>query len=441
MIERDMACVVCGYALNAIDHDGRVTFEHPVTPRKDGHDPQPVPAYQHDGLYRRCHMCSTDEPLWMYRTPEIEAVSVGGNFPVTQTYSTRWNVCVRCAQLIEQDDDVTLTRRSSAAMGWRPTDPEAQILAGIHRTIVRSRERGRVLLTVGEWSPANLKAATLPKVRDRLAGLFHGPVEMPPPLDSTETRGLLAGGLDQARLYWIDSEFTALVAEVLADLPTTAVTDRIVPAGSGLLAWSQPIDRRHRIAAASWAPQPTGWHVVCYRSLGLDLPSTAMETVRREVGWLVPVHAAHLSREAVVNGNDLLAGLVATWLIIAQQLTQGEPTRVDSSIRKAYARARREPPEVRLIRIKAPSAQSRSAETTKVRTSTGRAKPDHRYWVSAHERNQAYGPGRSLRKKLDIDPFLKGPEDAPIRASTTVRILGSTRVRRAADEQPPTNDG
>ncbi|MDG4834840.1 hypothetical protein O7627_36850 [Solwaraspora sp. WMMD1047] len=437
MIERDMACAVCGYALNAIDHDGRVTFEHPVTPRKDGHDPQPIPAYQHDDLYRRCHMCSTDEPLWVYRTPEIDAVSVGGTFPVTQTYSTRWNACARCAQLIEQDDDVTLTRRSSAAMGWRPTDLEAQILAGIHRTIVRTREPGRVLLTVGEWEPANLKAATLPKVRDRLAGLFRGPVELPTPLDNRETRGLLAGGLDQARLYWIDAEFTSLVAEVLADLPNTAVTDRIVPAGSGLLTWSNPIDRRHRIAAVSWAPQPTGWHVVCYRSLGLDLPSTAMETVRREVGWLVPVHATHLSREAVVNGDDPLAGLIATWLTIAQQLTQGEATRVDSSIRKAYARAHRELPEVRLVGIKPASSPPRRTGPATTHTPGGRAKPDHRYWVGAHTRNQAYGPGRSLRKEIAIDPFLKGPQDAPIKASTTVRILGTTRAQRSEDESPP----
>ncbi|WP_239152888.1 hypothetical protein [Virgisporangium aurantiacum] len=34
MIERDMACAVCGHALIAIDHDGQITFEHPATPSK-----------------------------------------------------------------------------------------------------------------------------------------------------------------------------------------------------------------------------------------------------------------------------------------------------------------------------------------------------------------------------------------------------------------------
>jgi len=436
MIDLDMACAVCAYALNAIDDDGTVTFEHPIVPTKD-HDPAPVPAHQLADVYRRCHMCSTDEPMWTYRTPQIEAMSVGGAHQVTQTYSTRWNVCWRCAELIEQDDHVTITRRSIAAIGWRPTGPEAQILAGIHRAIVLTREPGRTLLTTGAWSPAPLKAPTLPKIRDRLAGLLRGPVQLPPPLDSAGLRPLLADGLDQARLYWIDPQFTTLVADVLADLPDTTITDRIVPSGSGLLAWSTPVDERHRIAAASWIPHTNGWQMVCYRSLGLKLPSADMEPVRHQIGWLIPIHVAHVPRETVVNGDDPLAALLSSWLIIAQQLTQDDAAPVDPPIRKAYARARRQPPEVRLVRIKPVSSQPRPTDTAGERPSSGRAKPAYRYWVSPHERNQAYGPGRTLRKKIDIDPFLKGPEGAPIKASTTVRILGAARTKTAHDENPP----
>jgi hypothetical protein len=440
MIERDMACAACGYALNAIDDNGQVTFQHPVTPDSE-HDLQPVPAYQVDELYRRCHFCSTGMPVWMYRGPEIEALGYRGTRPVARTYSTQWDACWSCAQLIDQDDSDTLTRRSIAVMGWRSTDPHAQILAVLHRAIVLTREPGKTLLTTGEWSPAQLKATTLPKIRDRLARLLRGPVNLPHPLDA-ERREQLADGLDQAGLYWIDPQFTALVAEVLEDLPNTAITDRIIPKrkGSGLLVWSTPVDQRHRIAAASWTPHPDGWHMVCYRSIGADLPPTAIETVRHEIGWLIPIHVAHVPHEALVNGSDPLAGLVASWLIIAQQLTQDEPAPVDPPIRKAYARARRQPPEVRLIRIKPTRAEPRPAEPASERTPTGRAKPDHRYWVSAHPRNQAYGPGRALRKEIDIDPFLKGPEGAPIRASTTVRILGSARTHHPKDKHPPAND-
>jgi hypothetical protein len=165
-----------------------------------------------------------------------------------------------------------------------------------------------------------------------------------------------------------------------------------------------------------------------------------MEKVRHEIGWLIPIHAIHVRRNAVVGGADPIAALVAAWLIIAQQLTQDEPALVDPPIRKAYARTRRPQPEVRLVRIRPPDPGAQSIATTGGRTPTGRAKPDHRYWVSGHERNQAYGPGRSLRKKIDIDPFLKGPEDKPIKASTTVRILGSTRAGGTKNEDPPSSD-
>jgi hypothetical protein len=440
MIERDMACAVCTYALNAIDDNGTVTFEHPVAPGSSGHDPVPVPAHQLTDVYRRCHLCSVGEPVWMYRTAQIDAQSIGGRRQITETYSTQWHVCCACARFIEQDDHVSLTERSIAVMGWQPTNPSAQILAIIHRTIVRNRERGRTLLTTGRWNPAQMKAQTLPKIRDRLAEFLRGPIGLSAPLDEMQRRRLIADGLDQARLYWIDPTFTKLVAEVSADLPNTAITDRIVPSGSGLLVWSAPVDERHQIAAASWTATPDGWEIVGYRSLGLNLPSTTMEKVRHRVGWLVPVHAVHVPRETIVDGGDPLAGLIASWLIIAQQLTQDEPATVEPPIRKAYARARRQPPEVRLIRIRPARSRPQYATARGDRTPGGRAKPDHRFWVSAHERNQAYGPGRALRKVIAIDPFLKGPEDAPIKASTTVRVLGTARPRRNDDESSTTAD-
>ncbi|MBT8227332.1 MAG: hypothetical protein HKP61_05360 [Dactylosporangium sp.] len=441
MIEQDMACAVCTYALNAIDtDDGTLTFEHPVAPTDGDHDPVPVPTWHLPEVYRRCHLCSVNEPIWEYRTPEIEALAIGGTRPVAQTYSTQWHACLPCSRLIEAKDHLALTRRSIAVIGWHPTEPGARILAGIHRAIVLTRKPGRTLLTTGAWTPAPVKATSLPKVRDRLAGLLGGPVRLPAPLH--RARGLVAEGLDQARLYWIDPQFTGLVAQVLTDLPDTAVTERIVPAGSGLLAWSAPVDHRHRLTAASWTATAEGWQVACYRSLGLDLPPADLEPVRHEIGWLVPVHVVRLRRKALVNGDDPLAALVASWLIIAQQLTRAEPATVDPPIRRAYARTHRPPPEVHLVRIKPGTPRPAPATAVSDRTPSGRAKPDHRFWVSGHERNQAYGPGRSLRRKIDIDPFLKGPEGAPIKASTTVRILGTSRrlpVERSG--RPSIDDG
>jgi hypothetical protein len=46
----------------------------------------------------------------------------------------------------------------------------------------------------------------------------------------------------------------------------------------------------------------------------------------------------------------------------------------------------------------------------------GKAKsgPKVQYLVRGHWKHQPYGPGRSLRKLIQIEPYWKGPEDAPI---------------------------
>ncbi len=438
MIGYDMACAVCAYALNTIDDDALVHFEHPVSPRGD-HEPVPVPADQLTNMYRSCHFCSSGQPVWMYRTPPIEAASVGERIDMLQQYSTRWHACYPCTQLIDNDNPAELARRGAAAAGWHPDSPHAQVLAALYQAIVLSREPGRTLLTTGQWSPATLRASALPKIRDRLSDLYRGPFGLPTPLHNRPTRTALADGLDQAHLYYIDPQFTALVAQTYAGLPDTTVTDWIAPSQAGLLVWATPADQTRHIAAASWTPYRDGWAIVCYRSVGADLPEALMQTFRHEIGWLIPIHATHLSAGKPVNGADPLATLITTWLLIAQRLTETEPVAADPSIRKAYARARRPQPQVRLVRIRPPRAAD-PPETTGLRVPSGRATPDHRYWVSGHERQQPYGPGRSLHKTIYIEPFLKGPEDKPIKASTTVRVLGPRHARSDADAESPADN-
>lgn len=45
----------------------------------------------------------------------------------------------------------------------------------------------------------------------------------------------------------------------------------------------------------------------------------------------------------------------------------------------------------------------------------------HRWTVSGHWRQQAFGPAHSLRKPLYINPYLKGPDDAPLLKSERVK--------------------
>ncbi|WP_229070796.1 hypothetical protein [Actinoplanes sp. DH11] len=422
MIEVDMGCRVCGYALVAVVRDGHTTFEHPVVPYDGDHPVMPQPAHLLPGLFRRCHLCSLNQPIWIYRTGQIHAASLGTHL-VTQVYSSTWHVCPTCAELIDSDQPDILTDRCATVMGWAPHDPKTHILGGIHQALIAGRAPGRAVLTTGTWAPAPLKAGQLPKVRDRLTDLLRSPTGLPAALGE---RTALADSLEQARLYWIDDEFTQLAADTHRDLPATTITERIVPAGTGLLAFRQPVDDRYRLTAASWTPRPGGWRLIAYRSF--TPPEQVAQTLRHDIGWLIPAHTAEVRSGHTMDGDDPLAALVATWLIIAQQATRTTPSPAEPGIQRAYRRARRRPPEIHTISIKGPALRGIGQRGT---AATGsRATPDYRYWVSGHTRRQAYGPGRALRRDIEIDPFLKGPADAPIKSSTTVRILGSQRRHR-----------
>jgi hypothetical protein len=420
VIDHDMACQACTYALTPVHRDGRIGYEHPITPDAD-HPVTPVPADRLDSVFRRCHLCSVHQPWWEYRTdaPVVEAIGDIGT--VVQQYSSRWHVCGDCADLLDAADQPALTRRCTGVLGWPADGLAAQILAGLHQAIIVSREPGRTLITTGTWPSLPLKPPALPRIRDRLAALLRGPVGLPHPLTDPGTRRQVADGLDQGQFTWIDGEFSDLVEHVHPDLPDTPLTARIVPAGVSLLTWANPVGP-HRLAAASWCRHDGGWRVVAYRTIGAGLPAPALTALRHEVGWLIPVHVRDIGDGHTVAGGDPLAPLAATWLIIAQQLTRTEPAAPEPALGRAYRRNLRRPPDIRIVRIK-PAAR-RTAPTT---GGGGRAQPTYRFWVSAHIRHQAYGPGRTLRRDVPIDPYLKGPDGAPIKASTTIRILGDHR--------------
>ncbi|MCZ7423742.1 hypothetical protein O7605_29965 [Verrucosispora sp. WMMA2121] len=425
-----IACATCGYALTEHHDAGQVVYRHPVS-ETDRHRPVPVPADLVGDVYDRCHICSAARPVWVYRTAELEAHGIGGSREVIQTYNTRWHVCLRCAHHIEADNPDALTAASAAVMGWQPTDPRHALLGMVHRAIIYARE-GRTLLTTTTWPPATIQLGMVPKIRDRLTGLLRSPVDLPEPLRTPTTRNALAENLDRAPLYWIDHEFTDLINEVSPDQPPAPVTERLTPTPSGLVAWPRPLGQRRQVAAASWTPQPGGWHVLCYRSIGGGVPEDLMPSLRHDIGWLIPIHTEHLTTGTVVDGTHPLGPLITTWLLMNQQMAEAATATVPKSIRRAYQRQQRPAPDVRVVRIKPPAARP-PAEAEAAGAERSRTGPDYRYWVSGHERNQAYGPGRRLRKKISIEPFLKGPEDKPIKLSTTVRILGTRQPPGAED--------
>ncbi|WP_191838970.1 hypothetical protein [Catellatospora chokoriensis] len=411
-------CLTCGLPLSEADTDLGVAAEHPLGAR--GHAPFPgLPLTDSDAKrVLRCHFCNGPHPVWMYETADLFTADDHNNI---QEYANLWHACYRCADLIERLQAAELAERSLAASRWQVSGMAEKTLRLFQQALVQARYPYRTLLTVTRWPAAKLSADSLPKMRARLANLLRGPALLPQPLQGA--RRLLADGLDRGQLLWVDDENTDLAESVCADLPEAVITDDILPAPDGLMVWPRPVGGEHPIGAVSWTAHEQGWLIACYRSIAAVLDDDLMPQLRQDIGWLLPVHVEYVSAETVIDGSHPLAPAVTTWLLIDQTIAEVAAVPVSSSKRKSYQRGRAQPPEVKLVRIKARTQPGRQPGVSS--GGSTRAEPDHRYWVSGHPRNQPYGPGRSLRRLIRIKPVLRGPEDAPIRLSTTVRVLGS----------------
>jgi hypothetical protein len=423
---QDMACAVCMTPLNVLDGQ----YLHPAYSDSDGHQPVPVPTTSLHTIDRACDFCGDLKPLWTYTGGEQVLQVVSSRSQTLNGYSAPWSACIACAADIEAGRYQEPARRAARRLG-RFDEIVWVTAASMHTAFFTDLQPGRTLTTTTPWPPARLTAEMLPKVRDRLAGLLRGPADLPTPINDPGQRQALAARLDLIPMYWINHEYTAQVQAVTVEQPTAWINDELAPSDAGLLVWPEPVGLTRQLAAVSWTPQADGWHFIGYRSIGAgtDIDQDLMPTLRHEVGWLVPIHAEHIARGTGINGEHLLGPLATTWLFIHQRMTETVAAKPDKSTAKAYARAKRPAPDIRIVQIRPrPAEPQQHAQTAAGRT---RAKPDHRFWVSGHERNQAYGPGRSLRQKIEIQPFLKGDEELPIKLSTTVRVLG----RRTEDDR------
>ncbi|MEU7874272.1 hypothetical protein [Dactylosporangium sp. NPDC049140] len=446
-----MACRVCGLPLNRyVDLDtGQVRYQHParVVAEPAGHRPDPAPLDDVDARHV-CDFCSDERIAYTFHTVPISAVVDTAGGQVVERYGTDWSACFPCAMRVRDRDLDGLQQRLHQTAPH--LDPIAAGAARVmQQAVLQSLLPGITVANLGRWPATPLPAATLPKVRDRLANLLTGPVGLPLGLTDPAVRGPVADSLRAARLFWIDPEFTELAEYAAGSLPATHLTAADVPAPHGLLAWAHPVGPRADLVAASWTSGPHGLRVVGYRSIGAGLPAEDLQPFREQLGWLGPRVHAQLPPGEPVDASSPAAALVTTWLLIAQRLTETTPAPVDKAIRKAYRRNGRPDPEVRLVRIRGAStvrpagdaaSPHRSADDRPARSR------DHRWWVKAHWRGQPYGPGRTLRRPLLVLPQLRGPDDKPIRASTVVRMLAAAppppeQPRHGDGQQPtPTND-
>ncbi|MDG6104031.1 hypothetical protein Daura_23075 [Dactylosporangium aurantiacum] len=417
----EMACAVCFVPLNVFNGE----YGHPLHHDTDGHQPVPVPVRTLDTVRRVCDFCGDPQSAWTITGGNVAVlgVGVGDQQGLLQDLGAVWAACVPCTIDIEAGRTDAPAERAARRAGLHRDAVTRAAYRTLHAGFLADRRPGRTLITTTAWPDLTLDARHLPRIRDGLTRLCRGPLGLPATTTVPYRRTDLADSLDRARLYWVDDDFTDMAEAATADLPAVTATSNLAPCDDGLLIWSRSIAPRG-ITAASWKRRDNATWIVLYRAIGGGLRDEAMQALRGDAGWLTPIrdHILDAGQQLGECGSHPLAPVLATWLLIAQGAAETEPAAIDKNVRKKYARAKRPLPDVRIIHIRT----RHNANTGSSRTATSRAYTS-RVWVTGHWRDQPYGPGRALRRPVYIHPHLRGPKDAEIKLSTTVRILSKQK--------------
>jgi hypothetical protein len=119
------------------------------------------------------------------------------------------------------------------------------------------------------------------------------------------------------------------------------------------------------------------------------------------------ISTADLCFRALVLGTAFLESPY----IPKERETVGKPSRKDSIATRRNA----QPHEVTVVNLRRAMAANEESDVGEYTTESERRSRSHRWLVSGHFRNQAYGPGHSRRKVIWVPAHMRGPEDAPLK--------------------------
>jgi hypothetical protein len=118
---------------------------------------------------------------------------------------------------------------------------------------------------------------------------------------------------------------------------------------------------------------------------------------------------------SIIEDRRLLAAL---WQLTTQtDLVASTEERPNRPASRRLARRGHQPSPVRRV-----SLNQRTGRRRAPADADGGGAFRHRWIVKPHWRQQAYGPGRSLRRARYIAQHVKGPADKPLRVRDTVKV-------------------
>lgn len=393
----------------------------------------------------------------------------------THTYGERWSACDPCDALITAGDiDGLISRHVRVNPGIRagtisPTHARTLNGALISR-YVPSIHRREMIPGLPPVRMSDIPPTKLPKVRDALARSWYGergarhiiasardrPIMLPCAdlgIEDTDTIGLLVGaqditqqaatafcariqtGLLVGEMYWVAPKFTVMAITAGRSLPDLSITEAELPrvnpqdrtsapVYNGLVVWQQPImrltgtTREGDIVAASWCRVPGGIWMVFYIRADQAMNNHDIQALREDCGWFIPASPGGgapfgVHKTAEDRASQLIGTLLATWLLLKQPgmatVVEEQP---DKATRRAYGRAGRPPPLVRVVNLR-----QRPRPVDQAGDRTG-GKWTRRVWMGRGKgglwRTFWMGPGRTIRDRRWIAEYLTGTDDMPM---------------------------
>lgn len=248
--------------------------------------------------------------------------------------------------------------------------------------------------------------------------------------------------LAEADLIWVTRDMVRLVMDAATDVPS--FTPGGLPTENGIALFGAPLPplESPSLYLASGRPWRgelpvwgVWWHPRDHDSLSVDIvtrldalpePIMGRADLQPAYSLVVPRWAGlQLDDETgvVSDTGDVIdrahlgvLSMLAALSHLSQMPTLAKRERLDARTGKAPRQGRTRPQdEVTLVDLR-PMREER-AEVD----GTGRVYT-HRWMVRGHWAQQAYGPGRALRKTIYREPFIKGPAGAPLLAREEVMV-------------------
>lgn len=237
-------------------------------------------------------------------------------------------------------------------------------------------------------------------------------------------------GIARSRMMWVARDMTDLAVSAAESLPEWSPAAAI-PEEFGLIAWAKPVGTfdwpvpgsterlRMPVDMMCWGVRKSSVGISCaFRTdriaEQLNPGLARLPLMSHPIGvWDLEEPVDYRLNDGAVSPMSVLG---AAWLLSQQpSISERRELRTTTGQPSAEGGVDFDPDSVSIIELR----RLRNADGSLAERDSGSGRRyNRRFLVSGHWRNQAVGPGRKLRKPLWINPFLKGPDGAPLMDSS-----------------------